>query len=147
LEDRTSQTFHFVIVAVTPDGFNRRLLFSVPGQSAHDPAVAPDGAHFAFTISPAECSRCSIPFEAQIMVAGSDVLPVQVTQEGPPSPIDPAIVPDRCAESPSWSPDSSKLVFDDCGHRILVVNADGSNRKQITSLGNYFVSLPVWAAA
>jgi len=79
------------------------------------------------------------------MVAGSDMQPVQVTHEGPPDPI-PLDTPDHCDEAPSWSPDSSKLVFDDMS-RILVMNADGSNRQQITNLENYGVGQPVWSAA
>jgi Tol biopolymer transport system component len=86
LEDASSQSFHFVIVAVNPDGSNRRLLLSVPGQNAFGPVAAPDGVHFAFTISP-DCPTCSSPSKCQIMVAGSDMQPVQVTHEGPPDPI------------------------------------------------------------
>jgi len=153
LEDPTSQSFHFVLVAVNLDGSNRRLLFSVPGQNAGRLAVAPDGTHFAFDISP-QCpavpsppTQCNSLLElCQIMVAGSDMQPVQVTHEGPADPI-PILTPGRCSELPSWSPDSSKLVFDDM-HQIWVMDADGSNRRQITpNLGLYFVSLPVWTAA
>jgi Tol biopolymer transport system component len=79
------------------------------------------------------------------MVAGSDMQPVQVTHEGLADPI-PLLTPGRCSELPSRSPDSSKLVFDDM-HQIWVMNADGSNRQQITNPGNYFVSLPTWTAA
>jgi Tol biopolymer transport system component len=155
LEDPTSQSWHFVLVAVTLDGSNRRLLFSVPGQNAGRLAVAPDGVHFAFSISP-QCpavpsppTQCNSLLElCQIMVAGSDMQPVQVTHEGPPSPILPILTPDRCSELPSWSPDSSKVVFDDM-HKIWVMNADGSNRQQITNPGfeNYGGSLAVWTAA
>jgi len=143
LEDPSSQSYHFVIVAVNLDGSNRRLLFSVPGQNAFGPAVAPDGVHFAFTISP-DCPSCSSPSECQIMVAGSDMQPVQVTHEGPPDPV-PLLTPDHCDEAPSWSPDSSKLVFDDMTD-LWAMNADGSNRQRITHLGT-FVSQPVWTAA
>jgi Tol biopolymer transport system component len=79
------------------------------------------------------------------MVAGSDMQPVQVTHEGTPDPI-PILTPGRCSEAPSWSPDSSNLVFDDM-HQIWVMNADGGNRHQITNPGNYFVGQPVWTAA
>jgi Tol biopolymer transport system component len=154
LEDPTSQSFHFVLVAVNLDGSNRRLLFSVPGQNAGRLAVAPDGTHFAFSISP-QCpavpsppDQCNSLLElCQIMVAGSDMQPVQVTHEGPAASI-PILTPDRCSELPSWSPDSSKLVFDDM-HKIWVMNADGSNRQQITNPGfeNYGGSLAVWTAA
>jgi Tol biopolymer transport system component len=143
LEDPTSQSFHFVLVAVNLDGSNRRLLFSVPGQNAFGPVVAPDGVHFAFTISP-DCPTCSSPSKCQIMVAGSDMQPVQVTHEGPPDPI-PLLTPDHCDEAPSWSPASSKLVFDDMSD-LWVMNADGSNRQKITTLGT-FVGQPVWTAA
>jgi dipeptidyl aminopeptidase/acylaminoacyl peptidase len=132
LEDPSSQSFHFVIVAVNPDGSNRRLLFSVSGQNAFGPVVAPDGVHFAFTISP-DCPACSAPPKCQIMVAGSDMQPVQVTH-------------DQCDEAPSWSPDSSKLVFDDMS-QIWVINADGSNREQIMKPGYYFVGESAWTAA
>jgi len=144
VEDPSSASYHFVIDAVNPDGSDRRLLFSVPGQNAFGPVAAPDGIHFAFTISP-DCPTCSSPSKCQIMVAGSDMRPVQVTHEGPPNLI-PLLTPDQCNEAPSWSPDGSKLVFDDMS-RILVMNADGSNRQQITNLENYGVGQPVWSAA
>ena len=159
LEDPSAASYHFVIAAVNPDGSNRRLLFSVPGQNAFGPAVAPDGVHFAFTISP-DCPSCSSPSECQIMVAGSDMQPVQVTHERPlqlPS-IDPSIaaslgipiltvtVGDQCAEAPSWSPDSTKLVFDDT-LSISVINADGSDRQLILRSSEGFDSQPVWIAA
>ena len=144
VEDPSSASYHFVIDAVNPDGSDRRLLFSVPGQNAFGPVAAPDGIQFAFTISP-DCPTCSSPSKCQIMVAGSDMRPVQVTHEGPPNLI-PLLTPDQCNEAPSWSPDGSKLVFDDMS-RILVMNADGSNRQQITNLENYGVGQPVWSAA
>jgi Tol biopolymer transport system component len=67
------------------------------------------------------------------MVAGSDMQPVQVTHEGPADPI-PLLTLGRCSELPSWSPDSSKLVFDDM-HQIWVISADGSNRRRSRALG------------
>jgi len=94
------------------------------------------------------------------MVAGSDMRPVQVTHERPlqlPS-IDPSIaaslgipiltvtVGDQCAEAPSWSPDSTKLVFDDT-LSISVINADGSDRQLILRSSEGFDSQPVWIAA
>jgi Tol biopolymer transport system component len=166
---------HRVIVAVNPDGSNRKLLFSVPDQNARGPALAPDGVHFAFTISPV-CppgnQQCVLLLEkCQIMVAGSDTRPVQVTHEvevplpsidpsaaailGIPTPSGAVLVGDPCAEAPSWSPDSSKLVFDDM-NRILVINADGSNRQQIANRSDPFDGAlssdhldtePVWTAA
>jgi Tol biopolymer transport system component len=175
LEDPSSESFHFVIVAVNPDGSNRRLLFSVPGQNAFGPVVAPDGVHFAFTISPVcpavpetptQCAELLF-LHCQIMVAGTDMRPVQVTHEVPLPPIDPSaaailgipsgtvMVGDQCAEKPSWSPDSSKLVFDDA-NRIMVINADGSDRRQIANSSDPFDnqpssdhldSEPVWTAA
>jgi hypothetical protein len=97
--------------------------------------------------------------------------PVQVTHEvevplpsidpsafaslGIPTPSGTVFVGDPCAEAPSWSPDSSKLVVDDV-NRILVINADGSNREQITNRSDPFDnapssdhldSQPVWTAA
>jgi Tol biopolymer transport system component len=172
LEDPSSESFHFVIVAVDPDGSNRRLLFSVPGQNAFGPVIAPDGVHFAFTISPVcppagqQCAELLF-LHCQIMVAGSDMRPVQVTHEVPLPTIDPSAaailgipsgtvpVGDQCAEKPSWSPDSSKLVFDD-RDRIMVINADGSNRRQIANSSDPFDTTPgsdhldtepVWSAA
>jgi Tol biopolymer transport system component len=166
---------HRVIVAVNPDGSNRRLLFSVSDQNARGPAVAPDGVHFAFTISPV-CppgnQQCVLLLEkCQIMVAGSDMRPLQVTHEvevplptidpsaaanlGIPTPSGTVLVGDPCAEAPSWSPDSSKLVVDDM-NRILVINVDGSNRQQIKNSSDPFDSEPssdhldgepVWTAA
>ena len=166
---------HRVIVAVNPDGSNRRLLFSVLDQNAALLAIAPDGVHFAFEISPVcppgnqSCAQQLL--KCQIMVAGSDMRPVQVTYEvevplptidpsaaailGIPTPSGTVVVGDQCAELPSWSPDSSKLVFDD-RNRILVINADGSNRQQITNRSDPFDnapssdhldSQPVWTAA
>jgi Tol biopolymer transport system component len=162
---------HRVIVAVNPDGSNQRLLFSVPDQNAAFLTAAPDGAHFAFEISPVcppanqSCDQQSS--KCQIMVAGSDMRPVQVTHEVPLPSIDPSaaailgipsgtvVVGDPCAEVPSWSPDNSKLVFDD-RDRILVMNADGSNRRQITNSSDPFDDVPssdhldtepVWTAA
>jgi Tol biopolymer transport system component len=172
LEDPNSETFHFVIDAVNPDGSNRRRLFSIPGQNTFGPVVAPDGIQVAFTISPVcppggqQCAELLF-LHCQIMVVGSDLRPVQVTHEVPLPPINPSAaailgipsgtvpVGDQCAEQPSWSPDSSKLVFDD-RNRIMVMNADGSNRQQITNRSDPFDSAPssdhldtqaVWAAA
>jgi len=162
---------HRVIVAVNPDGSNQRLLFSVPDQNAGFLTAAPDGVHFAFEISPVcppanqSCDQQSL--KCQIMVAGSDMRPVRVTHEVPLPSINPSaaailgipsgtvIVGDPCAEVPSWSPDSSKIVFDD-RDRILVMNVDGSNRQQIANRSDPFDGAlssdhldtePVWTAA
>jgi Tol biopolymer transport system component len=55
--------------------------------------------------------------------------------------------PGRWSDWPAWSPDGSKLAFDSNmgfnGYQICVMNADGSNRIALTSLGKN--TLPDWS--
>ena len=57
---------------------------------------------------------------------------------------------DRCEGDPNWSPDGDKIVYHElvCGQdretsRIMVVNADGSNKLEIEGTG--FLGSPVWS--
>lgn len=43
--------------------------------------------------------------------------------------------------NPNWSPDSTKIVYDDCCN-IWIINSDGSNKKQLTTDGGRY---PIWS--
>jgi Tol biopolymer transport system component len=125
---------HRFIVGMNLDGSNRRLLFSVPDYNAGGLAVAPDGVHFAFDITRCAAGIQGCLLECQVMVAGSDLQPVQVTHDG------------QCNHNPSWSPDGSKLVIDNT-YQISVINPDGSNRQPITTISDHLDTQAVWTAA
>lgn len=52
-----------------------------------------------------------------------------------------------CYESPSWSQDGNQIVFSvrhDTNSQIGVMNADGTNRRELTHDPNCYNSLPTW---
>src|SRR5205807_3314416 len=48
------------------------------------------------------------------------------------------------AFDPAWSPDGTKIAFDD-GNEIYVINADGSGLRNITNDPAHFDGTPVWS--
>jgi|GEM_PF-3437522 len=98
---------------------------------AHSPSWAPDGKHIAFS-----SNRNGGDWDVYLMGPdGSNV--VDLTNSA------------GSDYSPSWSPDGTKLAFisERGGHReIYLMNADGSNQRQLTSDGTLKgISGSAWA--
>jgi Tol biopolymer transport system component len=103
---------------VKTDGSNPEEL--IKGSIRGCPEYSPDGSAIAFT------NRRSGDPLRQVWVMDADGNnPEQLTTDG--------------GESPSWSPDGSKIVYIWCGHiddpengALWVMNSDGTNKHQIT---------------
>jgi Tol biopolymer transport system component len=107
------------IVSVRPDGSSYRT--EVPSVSEYtcDPAYSPDGTKLAFT-----SDRDDGNYDIYVKDLATGQL-TQLTND------DEARISDR---RPAWSPDAAKIVFDvfDNQFDLWVMNADGSNRRQLT---------------
>ncbi len=89
-----------------------------------DPQISPDGRKVAFTVQRIDLENNRRPMHIwTVPLAGG--APVQLTKEG------------TLNERPRWSPDSRQIAFiSDRGgaSQVWVMNADGSNAKQVTNL-------------
>ena len=103
------------IVSVQPDGSAYRTEVSGDSEYTCDPAYSPDGTKLAFT-----SSRDGGNYDIYVKDLATGQL-AQLTN-------DDAGVSDR---RPAWSPDGAKIVFDDT-EDLWVMDADGSNRRQLT---------------
>src|SRR5215471_5431948 len=104
-----------------------RRLTPLPSSGHGDPQRNRRGANAALRMTWVALFRlCCLAIigglaSAQVALAAGPIL--QVTQDGTSS------------VRPAWSPDGSKLAFQtsqDNTYRVFVMNADGSDRKQIT---------------
>jgi TolB protein len=104
------------IVSVQPDGSAYRTEVSGDSEYTCDPAYSPDGTKLAFT-----SDRDESNYDIYVKDLASGRL-TQLTND------DEADISDR---RPAWSPDGTKIVFD-AESDLWVIDADGSNRRQLT---------------
>jgi hypothetical protein len=115
--------------------------FISPGSGEGLPSLSPNGRRIAYTIysgNPSDYLGTSGRPQGRMQVvlanqAGADAR--EVTFEG--DNLDPA-----------WSPDGSQIAFmsnRDGGFDLWVMNADGSNQRQITHTGAKRANNPVWS--
>lgn len=104
------------IVSVRPDGSSYRTEVPAVNEYTCDPAYSPDGTKIAFT-----SDRDEGNYDIYVKDLASGQL-TQLTND------DEADISDR---RPAWSPDGTKIVFDDPSD-LWVIDADGSNRRQLT---------------
>jgi Tol biopolymer transport system component len=115
------------IEEIDTDGLARTVL--IADSTAFEPAWSPDGSTLAFTRTADGWNACEI-YTARADGSGAQQITTPLTQPW-------------CANSPAWSPDGRKIAFaggpaGGCldtprcfGQSIYVVNADGSNAKQL----------------
>src|SRR5205809_3751674 len=100
-----------------------------------DIALSPDGTHVAWVQSTA----ASPAKQTYIHTTSGTGTPALVNIPGA----------DRTDAAPAWSPDSKALAFFSTAgekeqHQLWLVNADGSNPRQLTHLKGY-AELPRWS--
>jgi Tol biopolymer transport system component len=114
-------------------GGKERSLEPTPGCCSDDePAWSPNGKLIAFV-------RARFGPEPDEEYLGSRLFVIRPSGTGLRS------LSTASANNPSWSPDSRRIVFDDDGHRLLVINSDGSGVRVLFDGGADDVSDPAWA--
>jgi glucan-binding YG repeat protein len=106
------------IYSINPDGTDLRHLTFNPGMDAY-PAWSPDGRKIAY-----------LNGQSVIKIMNADGSGQQIV-----TPINYNLnTPNFCGErfSLDWSPDGSKIVFQEFGN-IVTVNVDGTNRQNVTN--------------
>lgn len=115
------------IFVVNADGSDVRRLSKQHTLDEDDPEWSPDGSKIAFTRYSARAADY-----AQIWIMDADGgNAVQLTDDT------------RRNTDPAWSPDGSEIVYYSCaddGCRIVLMNADGTNRRDLASGWNPHVS-------
>ena len=103
------------ISVMDPDGKNSRDLSTTCGT---EPAWRPDGQAVAYSCAEANAS--------DIYIVNADGTGAHNITNSPGAH----------EEHPSWSPDGTKIVFEgnDAGGGLFIINADGSNRTQLTTV-------------
>lgn len=103
------------ISVMDPDGKNSRDLSTTCGT---EPAWRPDGQAVAYSCAEANASDIYI-----VKADGTGAVNITNT-------------PGEFEEHPSWSPDGSQIVFEanNPGGGLFISNADGSNRRQLTTV-------------
>jgi Tol biopolymer transport system component len=117
------------------DGSNQERLTEAPGQNGRA-AWSPDGSKIAYASIVDVTSGESTVQVGEIWVMNADgSSPTAITSDG------------AFANSPSWSPDGSKIVFQsnrDGTDQIYVMNADGSGITRLTN-GEWGDQAPAWS--
>jgi hypothetical protein len=127
------------LLALVERGKNAR--FISPGNGEGLPNLSPDGRRMAYTIysgNPADYLGTSRRPQGRIQVvvanqAGADAR--ELTFEGD-------------NQDPAWSPDGKQIAFlsnREGGFDLWVMNADGSNQRQMTRTGAKRANNPVWS--
>jgi Tol biopolymer transport system component len=120
---------NFDLYVMNADGTNIRHLYGSPF-AEFAPTWSPDGSRIAFQFSTTVQSGRDI---YSVKTDGTDLQRVtsSLAQE----------------ELPDWSPDGSKLVFEagEKTRNIYTIDADGSNRVQLTDYNNTVLGAPVWS--
>ena len=122
------------IVTANADGTDRRTIDL--GGNASAPFLSPDGTKFAFV-----AVRPTVVAGGSVMVADADGSHPRKVSGDLRLDIDPT-------NNPSWSPDSSKLVFGayhEGYDELFVASADGSSVRPLGSRDTYSRSNPEWS--
>ena len=120
---------NFDIYVMNADGSNVRRVYGTP-QAEFAPSWSPDGGRIAFQYQTSIQDGWDI---YTVRLDGTDL------QRVTSSRLD--------EELPDWSPDGTRIVFEaGRGSRnIYVIDADGSNRFQLTNYPNTVLGAPSWS--
>ena len=122
------------VFTIKPNGTHeRQVTFPPPGYVDQNPDVSPDGRRITFS---RESTTSCCTQEIFVVDVNGDHL-TNLTNN--PTDID-CLFSNGCDVSPAWSPDGAKIAFahqagptiDDLVFAIYSMNADGSQRRQIT---------------
>ena len=118
------------LYSIEPDGRNQREIASVPGRA---PTLSPDGRRLVY--------MAGTWTETRLMVSAADGSNARQINDGA-----------SIAWNSHWSPDGKRLAFtgrpdSTDGLAIFVMNADGSDRRQVTHFapGEGRAQWPVWS--
>jgi Tol biopolymer transport system component len=134
------------LVLASLDGSERSVLDIVPA-SESAPIFSPDGTRFAFYVFDAgravDAPPGSAPsfIDGALWVASADGTDPHIVSGGLPLTVYPA-------DSPGWSPDGTRLVFD-AGYegtdRLIVAQADGSGAAVLGEAEGFAHEYPAWS--
>lgn len=96
------------------------------GAANYDPAVSPDGSRIAFSATNA-CEGGTAVYGILVMNPSG-----QRTSDLARLPLNDLTFPSSDFQSPTWSPDGSRLAFHPWGGGIETANRDGTDRRRIT---------------
>lgn len=108
--------------AVQPDG-GGLIRLTTEGWNT-DPVFSPDGARIAYRSTHALAAEEGPPMPHDIWVMDADgANPIPLTETGPGESV--------LRSAPSWSPDGTRLAFNEDGH-LVVMRADGAERRVLS---------------
>jgi len=114
------------LFVAAPKAYGSRRI--TPRAVAGRPAWSPDGKELAYVDRDA--------MALTVLASDTSSVRFQVPVANPDAPFRPIGL--SFVGGPSWSPDGSRLAFtcwDGAGDEVCLVDADGSNRRQLTRLG------------
>jgi WD40-like Beta Propeller Repeat len=136
------------LYTVGADGGGAQKLLELPGQ-VMSPSWSPDGSTIIFDYRAREAREDPGPGELPYTYSGPNIYsvpatggePVQLTESG-------------SDQDPAWSPDGSMIVFQSdrlsvfptSAPDLYLMNADGSNERQLTTTINCLQCGPDWAS-